>query len=141
MGLFCTSTTTNLCNLTPYIMATSMIKSNADYIVEQGTSGIWTYRKWSGGTAECWGEWSSGSFAPDGQTAGWYRKILSSISFPTDLFIEKPNAFFNLTYWGNGYYWGTIRALTESTYQLQLFRNDNASSTAKGNIYAIGKWK
>jgi hypothetical protein len=26
-----------------------------DYIVEQGTSGIWTYRKWNSGTAECWG--------------------------------------------------------------------------------------
>lgn len=26
-----------------------------DYIVEQGTSGIWTYRKWDSGIAECWG--------------------------------------------------------------------------------------
>ena len=26
----------------------------ADYIVEQGTSGIWYYRKWSSGIAECW---------------------------------------------------------------------------------------
>lgn len=28
----------------------------ADYIVEQGTSGIWTYRKWNSGIAECWGK-------------------------------------------------------------------------------------
>jgi hypothetical protein len=27
-----------------------------DYIVEQGTSGIWTYRKWNSGVAECWSE-------------------------------------------------------------------------------------
>lgn len=26
-----------------------------DMVVEEGTSGIWTYRKWSNGTAECWG--------------------------------------------------------------------------------------
>lgn len=26
-----------------------------DYIVEQGTSGSWTYRKWNSGIAECWG--------------------------------------------------------------------------------------
>ena len=25
-----------------------------DYIVSQGTSGIWTYRKWNSGLAECW---------------------------------------------------------------------------------------
>jgi hypothetical protein len=27
-----------------------------DYIVEQGTSGIWSYRKWASGVAECWGK-------------------------------------------------------------------------------------
>ena len=26
-----------------------------DYVVETGTSGIWTYRKWNSGIAECWG--------------------------------------------------------------------------------------
>lgn len=26
----------------------------ADYIVEQGKSGIWTFRKWASGVAECW---------------------------------------------------------------------------------------
>ena len=30
-----------------------------DYIVEQGTSGIWYYRKWSSGTAECYGTLST----------------------------------------------------------------------------------
>lgn len=30
-------------------------KEDNDYIVEQGTSGIWTYRKWNSGIAECWG--------------------------------------------------------------------------------------
>ena len=28
--------------------------SMQDFVVEQGTSGIWTYRKWSSGVAECW---------------------------------------------------------------------------------------
>ena len=27
----------------------------ADFIVEQGVSGNWTYRKWNSGVAECWG--------------------------------------------------------------------------------------
>ena len=26
----------------------------ADYVVEQGTSGVWFYRKWNSGFAECW---------------------------------------------------------------------------------------
>lgn len=32
--------------------------STSDYIVSQGTSGIWTYRKWNSGMAEVWGHYS-----------------------------------------------------------------------------------
>lgn len=28
--------------------------ATADYIIQQGVSGIWTYRKWNSGMAECW---------------------------------------------------------------------------------------
>lgn len=31
------------------------VKGVDDYVVEQGTSGIWTYRKWKSGVAECYG--------------------------------------------------------------------------------------
>ena len=31
----------------------------ADYIVEQGTSGIWTYKKWNGGIVEVWAKVST----------------------------------------------------------------------------------
>ena len=34
----------------------SSIKEFVNDIVEQGTSGAWTYRKWASGIAECWGE-------------------------------------------------------------------------------------
>ena len=34
-----------------YINGTKLV----DYIIEQGTNGIWTYRKWNSGIAECWG--------------------------------------------------------------------------------------
>ena len=29
----------------------------ADYVVEQGTSGSWVYRKYNSGIAECWGSY------------------------------------------------------------------------------------
>lgn len=29
-----------------------------DYVVAQGTSGIWSYRKWNSGMAECWGKYA-----------------------------------------------------------------------------------
>ena len=30
----------------------------ADFVIQQGTSGIWTYRKWKSGIAECWCQYS-----------------------------------------------------------------------------------
>ena len=39
-----------------------------DYIVEQGTSGIWTYRKWNSGLGEYWGK-EQGFTLDD----GWHR--------------------------------------------------------------------
>lgn len=29
----------------------------ADFVVEQGISDIWTYKKWNSGIAECWGSY------------------------------------------------------------------------------------
>ena len=61
----------------------------ADYIVEQGTSGIWTYRKWNSGVAECWGKHSFtitawAQWASAWETNGTYA------SYPTSLFISNP---------------------------------------------------
>lgn len=32
--------------------------TQADWIVEQGTNGMWIWRKWQSGLAECWGQYS-----------------------------------------------------------------------------------
>lgn len=49
-------------------MASGTIQQSASYIVEQGTSGIWTYRKWSDGIAECW--CSTNTSVPSGWSPG-----------------------------------------------------------------------
>lgn len=54
-----------------------------DFIVEQGTNGIWKYRKWNSGTAECWAIDSS-------HTTGSSTTTNFSISLPAGLFSAKP---------------------------------------------------
>ena len=41
---------------TPSSIVTSVV---SDYVTSAGTSGIWTYRKWNSGAAECWGVYSA----------------------------------------------------------------------------------
>lgn len=117
-----------------------------DYVVEEGTAtpdsyGTWTYRKWKSGVAECWRDFSSGTFAPATAVGGFYGRVLTTYYFPTGLFIARPEGFFNLSSWGTGYFWGQMRLTSATTYQVAVWRNDNASSPALGSIYAIGYWK
>ena len=52
-----------------------------DAIIEQGTSGIWTYRKWASGIAECWG-WYQGTVSLSNNMAGVYYTPSIAIDYP-----------------------------------------------------------
>lgn len=74
-----------------------------DYIVEQGKSGSWTYRKWNSGVSECWGT-LSGTLAPTGNASGLsgLSVFSGSVAFPTDLFVDIPSVTYNCRI-GDGY--------------------------------------
>lgn len=57
-----------------------------DYIVEQGTSGIWTYRKWNSGIAECWGR-GSATLSNYATVNGFYG-YNTTFSLPSGLFVS-----------------------------------------------------
>ena len=67
------------------------ISQVADYIVDQGTSGNWTYRKWNSGVAECWGKFDTTAT----ETTAWgsiYQVYpeFGNISYPFE-FISVPH--------------------------------------------------
>ena len=65
-------------------------------MIERGTSGIWTYRKWSSGDAECWGLIASKSYAMTGAWGAGYYSQNNSVSFPSGLFVSTPIASLNI---------------------------------------------
>ena len=60
-----------------------------DYIVEQGTSGIWTYRKWNSGLGEYWGK-EQGFTLED----GWHRSPAAPFTI-----VDETNAVATVTNW------------------------------------------
>lgn len=60
-----------------------------DYVVEQGESGVWTYRKWNSGVAECWGK-QSGTVSCDAVWGSLYFENIAGCDFPEGLFVEAP---------------------------------------------------
>lgn len=117
----------------------------ADYVVEQGTSGIWTYRKWSSGIAECWGAQSYSNIAVTKTWGSVYESGVESLSFPSGLFTETPE-YCSITYGGGSAAVLSMEIFSEPTSSLtQKFYFTRGSSdtitSAKVHVYAIGRWK
>ena len=76
--------------------STSGSGSGVDYIVEEGTEGIWTYRKWNSGVAECWGTMTQ-NITSWSQWGTLYEGISSShtATYPNGLFISTPDFWAN----------------------------------------------
>lgn len=119
-----------------------------DTVLEQGTSGIWTYRKWSSGIAECWGE---GAFTITGwntwgvlyESANTYQA-----TYPTDLFIATPlvnisvsrtDVNNNIGTCGLEVFSGASKTQTPVCYALRP--GTGATGTIYLSIFARGRWR
>lgn len=115
--------------------------SVGDTVVEVGSSGGWTYRKWGSGVAECWCVYES---AISGATT-WgsvYYTTVKTVSFPTNLFAARPSC--SVTSIGNSVQgWGTSNNCSKDSVDVFLVRPTTVSSGAVPSlsIFAVGKWK
>lgn len=111
-----------------------------DFVIEQGTSGIWTYRKWSSGLAECWltTEQSLPCSAPTSLMGGYYSHI--------DL--ETPFAFVSFlggvgdSALGTGLGFTNVRPNSAfSQISVYSWGNQNVATIDIFAIYLWGRWK
>lgn len=119
----------------------------ADYIVEQGTSGIWTYRKYSSGIIECWTttHWATPTLTMSAiSSSGTYKSNTLSMPFPTDLFTDVENCFnVRFGFMSSGTYLLSVMNSAPSNSVLPVVIVKGGSSTSACSIYAhaVGKWK
>lgn len=133
--------TTNKDNLVNAINELSV-----DYVVEQGTNDIWTYRKWNSGIAECWCNKTLITAISNawGSIYDSNNKI-NEFDFPSNLFIEAPilsvvgfptegNAIMGVEF---------STPLTQSNVPRTYITSakTKTSSTYIVSYRAIGKWK
>lgn len=112
-----------------------------DFIVEQGTSGIWTYRKWMSGIAECW-TYSQLTFdtASAGSSGIEGVKVVSvEVQLPFD-FIAYPSSTCNCAW---AYSEWTECHCNEKRVLVRQFCNANSLNVATKwvSIQVIGRWK
>lgn len=119
--------------------------TQVDFVVEQGTSGIWEYRKWHSGRAECWGKWAVGMYIRNPWGSLYYNKV-DAYAFPSGLFISAPRCQATMecretTEWAWLAMGGeTTKSHTPSVIFCSPVKVENAAGF---NVlyYAIGNWK
>ncbi len=118
-----------------------------DFVVEQGTSGIWTYRKWNSGLAECWGVYTMTSAATKTWGSLYYSDTLAPrINYPFT-FVARPqeSAFLHgssVAGWVYPEAGGIGLNTTTQTGQYGFVRPTTiASSEVKYEYTVVGKWK
>lgn len=118
-----------------------------DYIVEQGTSGIWTYRKWNSGIAECWGTYGESIAISKTWGSMYYSDSLTPrINYPLT-FTSRPIE--NITFRGNsvaGWLYceggGYSLNTTTQTAQYGVCRPTSiGAATLTFDYYVVGRWK
>lgn len=127
-----------------YIDPTSAVDVEAvDFILEQGTSGMWTYRKWSSGIAEAWGE---NSLTVATQTAygnGFYNGSVINHALPSGLFNARPQVVGSVSNTGDAQLYYPVIAVTragEINYSIMSTKS-NASATVYVSFRLTGRWK
>lgn len=115
----------------------------ADFIVEQGTSGIWTYRKWNSGIAECWG---TTRFTNAPMTSAWGYGYYSSsvgrsIALPSPLFTSVISASVGADFHGGTGNWSIEGIGSTTAIGGYLWSTKSETRTVDVCLEVKGRWK
>jgi hypothetical protein len=108
-----------------------------DAIVEQGTSGIWTYRKWKSGIAECWGNHTDNTSTLYEDAGVGFHRILKVNLVPLFTSIENVQATAKTGNVGGV----TISIEDTTTITALIFSTIITGRPIDLYIYARGRWK
>ena len=111
----------------------------ADYIVEQGTSDGWAYRKWSSGTAECW-LLESKTVTGSPSFIGTYYYISTVLTDFPAIFSEPPRGYGSGRL-GSGIGWLTCIPNEKASITLFITGNANSTEATLDSLLLAGRWK
>ena len=115
-----------------------------DYVVEQGTSNYWTYRKWNSGAAECWKTVDATTGAFSGTSPTFYASPATTYAYPTNLFTNVKSVQLTVAENSGAVITAFNCSGTDKTYcepgYLRLY-GGSTSLTVKVSFFIVGTWK
>ena len=133
----------NLAAAKSYYLLTSKIAP--DYVIAQGSSGNWRWRKWNSGVAECWQRY--GFTAPKMVEAGaiyYANQVVGGFAYPFS-FVYKPMEVVSADSTVGGWFacaqGSPTNTLTESGYYVFTAPLKRVSADVALSIHVMGRWK
>lgn len=121
----------------------SNYKPSADYIFERGTSGIWVYRKWNSGLAECWGVWG-GPLTHYATVASGLYGYYTTMGLPA-IFDSSVLPVIQVTAGvGAGFAWSGAympNSYTGTSFNIYAVSGLSGTQTVTFNMSVKGRWK
>lgn len=125
-----------------YLLSTKNVQ---DYVIAQGASGNWRWRKWNSGVAECWQRYSYKTVATVAAGNIFYApQNIGGFAYPFE-FIEKPTELVSCDGNIGGWYAAANNLPTNTTTETGYYHFFSGLSRPADyiamNIHEIGRWK
>ncbi|MCQ2077485.1 MAG: hypothetical protein MJZ20_10780 [Bacteroidaceae bacterium] len=125
-------------------------KTVVDFVVEEGTSGIWSYRKWNSGIAECWGRYAINGVPCNSGVGNWYKTDNIQLPNYPFTFVADPeiNMFFETHTGTGGMAWSAeledptspiTKIKPGMIYIIRMASSNSISGWVNAKV--IGRWK
>ena len=105
----------------------------------EGTSGIWTYRKWDNGTYECWCNYKDTNFNGEQHIVGELHSGHGTLNFPIT-FVQLPTVTYSVTA-TTGYDFSGKTFVDYGYFNYYVGSTVEQTSSCDIRAFVIGKWK
>ena len=118
-----------------------------DFVIDRGTNGIWTYRKWNSGVKECWGSINQAyNFSRQATSpSGFYTQNNNGTSqtLPSGLFTSSPKIQITTALESGWYpFFPHLLTFSNSSFKYRIWSGTGGTSSAVSNVtcnfYVIG---
>ena len=114
----------------------------AENVIDEGTSGIWTYRKWSSGRVELYAKDSESSLAITTTKGSLYSSAQIQVSLPFTVYDGVASVSIGATETATYYPWaGNVRVYQESIRYYALCTSSVTINADTISYIVAGRWK
>ncbi len=136
-----------VCEMPAHFAIDGNVYDLTDWVIAQGTTDIWSWRKWASGVAECWGRATCNNIVANNEWGSLYTsQDFGPVAYPFSFSDRPTQTFFcskssaTLFVAGSGLDKSNSISSTGAWFFMRPLSSE-INNSAEVDIYVIGRWK